>query len=353
MPITSDTLAQVTQMRHDVDQIIDDRTRDLTQQWTTSWDDIAPLLAAALYELASTRGDGAWPSRGQIARSTSAQAALGATQARLDDLAAATASGASNDAATGATVVGQAQANIIASQLPPSDLRATMALTWGRVDPLAIAAITARAGQQITSLTNPLPGIVMTRIRGELIRGVTIGDNPRTAARRMLTGLENEFNGGLTRALTIARTEMLDATREAARLAQRAAGDVVTGWMWLASLDRRCCSICWIQHGTVYPLDQPGPWDHPNGRCTRTPVVRPWNELGFSGLSEPPSLVPNAEQTFRSLPRDEQLRIMGPSRLAALDSGTPWGDLAYQRTNPGWRDSYALVPVRDLTRRTP
>jgi hypothetical protein len=163
----------------------------------------------------------------------------------------------------------------------------------------------------------------------------------------MLARLEAEFNGGLARALNIARTEMLDAHRAAATLAQNAASDVVDGWIWTAQLGKRTCPSCWSKHGNVYPLSQPGPWDHQSGRCTRVPHVRPWKDLGIN-MPEPPSILPDAETVFRSLPRAEQLQIMGPGRLAALDNGVPWSALSQLRTTPGWRDSWHTTPVRAL-----
>lgn len=108
------------------------------------------------------------------------------------------------------------------------------------------------------------------------------------------------------------------------------------------------CGVCWSLHGTVFPLDQPGPWDHPSGRCSRTPVVRSWADLGFDA-PEPASIIPDARQMFDALPPDAQLRIMGPTRLALLKSGAiDFPDLARVRPNPGWRPSYAPVPVADL-----
>jgi SPP1 gp7 family putative phage head morphogenesis protein len=164
----------------------------------------------------------------------------------------------------------------------------------------------------------------------------------------MVRQVEGQFNGGLTRALTIARTETLDAYRQAAAAVQDASRDVLEGWVWLAQLDGRGCPACWAMHGTVHPLDEPGPLGHPNCRCSRAPKTQSWRDLGFD-MDEPEDQIPDAEQVFQALPRAVQVRIMGPARLGLLDRGeVSWPDLARRKDNPGWRPSWMPVPVQDL-----
>lgn len=108
------------------------------------------------------------------------------------------------------------------------------------------------------------------------------------------------------------------------------------------------CGACWVMHGTEHPLDEPGPADHPNGKCTRGPLTKTWKELGFD-FPETPSLLPDAQTAFASLSRSQQLAVMGPTRLDLLDRGEiSWSDLATRRENPGWRPSITTTPVRDL-----
>lgn len=79
------------------------------------------------------------------------------------------------------------------------------------------------------------------------------------------------------------------------------------------------------------------------------PQVRPWRDLGID-LPEPDDAIPDAQTVFAGLPRAQQVQIMGPGRLAALDAGdVAWVDLAVLRDNPGWRPSYVPIPARDLT----
>ncbi len=91
-------------------------------------------------------------------------------------------------------------------------------------------------------------------------------------------------------------------------------------------------------HGTEHNLDETGPNDHQQGRCARVPKVKTWRELGFD-LDEPQDVTPDARAWFEGLSREDQVKVMGPDRLAALDAGVPWHELAQRRVNRGWRDS--------------
>lgn len=349
MAITNQTLRLIYALRESLTQITDARTRALTAAWIRAWDLAVPELGMALFALATVRDDGRWPTRAQIARADRAQRALSTVEGHLVALSRAAMSGIVSDATAAFTLTGRAQGGLISTQLPAGSLLTVHAdATWSRVDPAAIDAIIKRSTEQITALSLQLSSEAMNRIRAELVRGVLVGANPAEAARRMLHRLEGEFNGGLNRALTIARTEMLDAHRAGAMLAQSASADVLNGWIWNAQLGRRTCPACFSMHGTEHPLSQPGPHGHQRCRCSRTPLVKTWRELGIN-LPEPPSVLPDAEKTFRAMPRVDQLHVMGPTRLAAYDRGDiAWRDLAVRRDNPAWRPSYVSTPVRDL-----
>lgn len=327
-------------------RVINTIVRTLTAAWARAWKGLAAAFTTAVQALLADR-DNSRLTRRDLTRDPLLRQALDSAGRRLDALARLTAAEASAAARTAAETSAQGQADIIASQLP--DTRALP--TPGRFHDQAIAAIIRRAQERIIKLTRPLSTDAQNAMRTELIRGVRVGANPAESARRMVGRVEGAFNGGLTRAMTIARTEVLDAYREAARAAQHAHSDVVGGWVWLAALQPDTCAACWAMHGTEHPTSEPGPLGHPNCRCSRAPKTKSWTALGFPELDEDDDLIPDAETIFRALPRADQLRIMGRARLALLDAEKiTWADLARRRDNPGWRPSYAPVPVRDLTR---
>ena len=141
---------------------------------------------------------------------------------------------------------------------------------------------------------------------------------------------------------------MHDAYRHASTEFSQANSDVLARREWLATLDDRTCEACWAMHGEVFPLDAFGPEGHQQCRCTFVEVTKSWRELGFD-VDEPPSLIPDAQETFYGMDRESQLRVMGPAKLDALESGQiGWKDLAQKRDNPGWRPGYYATPLRDL-----
>lgn len=347
MPITDRTMRLVGQARTALQRLVDDITRRLTAAWAAAWDIVVFDVSAAITEVMRVGGD-KWPARGQILGMARVQAALSAVRSALDRLtgtahqAAVTAVAAATDIAT------RHQADLVASQLPEA---ARLPVRAGQVVRDALAAIIARTGQQIASLTQPLSAQATTAMQDELIRGVSTGISPRRAAQQMLARTEGAFNGSLARALNIARTELGDAHRAAAQAAQDRQADVLDGWLWCSALAPNTCAACWAMHGTVHPLDEPGPLDHQSGECIRLPQAKSWDELGFPGMDEPEDAFPDAQAVFGALPETTQLRIMGVGRLDLLNrSAIAWSDLALRRENPGWRDSYVVRPVRDLTK---
>lgn len=350
MTVTPDVLALTRRMRATVDKTVDQATRDLVKAWVTAWDELTVEWQAAITDLVNASTDGQWPSRSQVLRAERAVRALDITETRLDGLADQAGVRILRDvpALTGDAAVWQAR--LIGAQYPdlaPSEARTGVA--FYRVDPGALDAIVTRTTQQVTALTYPISREASSAIASSLIRGVAVGENPRAAARRMLSTVESGFNGGLTRALVIARTEMLDAHRGGAWAQDQANRDVLAGWQWVATLDVRTCPSCLAQHGTQHPVDVPGPWDHQQGRCARVPVTKSWRELGFD-LDDPPSAVPDAREWFDGLPAEKQVQVMGPTRLRLLDDGQiSWADLSTRRSTPGWRDSYGVTSLRDLT----
>jgi hypothetical protein len=348
MAVTRRTLRLMRMVRIQLDDTVDKATEDLVKAWARAWDTLIVEWGDAVDELVrSAARAGRWPNRSQILRVERAMKALDLTRNLLEDLADNAGVRILRDVPA---VVDQAGAHVdvIASQCPSSDSDLLLAVTLDRPSAEQLRAIVARTTQQVTSLLRPLSAEATTEMYRSLVRGVAMGTNPRVVARRLIRRLEGNFNGGLTRAMVVARTEMLDAHREAARVVHDANADVLAGWQWSATLDARTCPSCWAQHGLVHPLLEPGPLDHQQGRCARLPVLKSWSELGL-GDDEPNSVLPDAEASFRSLPRADQLQVMGSRRLALLDSGdVSWLALTSRRSTRGWRDSWTATPVRDL-----
>lgn len=116
---------------------------------------------------------------------------------------------------------------------------APVTVTFNTLPSGAIAQLTGTLanGSPLKALLDELGPEAAATVRRNLLRGLGLGLNPRTVARLMREALGRS----LTRALTIARTEMLRAYREASRATYQENSDVVAGWVWVAKLDRRTC----------------------------------------------------------------------------------------------------------------
>lgn len=339
MAIDDRSLRILEQLRYYLSSIVDAHARETVAAWVRAWDDLAPELAAALDDLAVAAGEGK-VTRAQLLRSRRLVNALDVIETELSDLIEGSGTRIVRQLRDVVNQAGQTTDRLVASQLPPGT---PVSDTWSRVDRRQIEAIIERTTEQITKASFPLSGEATASIKRNLIRGMLTGTNPREVARRAVRQAEQGFNGGLTRALTIARTEMLDAHRAAAQLAEKAHANVLTSWIWACSLGERTCPACWAMHGTEHPLDEPGPVDHQNGRCVRIPKTKSWRELGFN-IAEPPSLLPDAGSAFAALAPTQQLTILGPSRFAAWRAGKfPMGAWAQKQTNAGWRDSFVAA----------
>ncbi len=342
MAVTATTVRLANRLRRDLLKITDQQTRDLVAAWARAWDEVAGDLEVAMLDLAAgAQDDRITPA--QILRSHRLRYSLDAIARRLTALADEAGVRIVGDLRAVIDAAGEAQAEIIDSQLPKS---ARDALTgWDRVDARQLDAIVQRTTEQIASGLWPLSAEAQGVIRRELVRGLAAGTNPRATAARMMARAEGGFNGGLTRALTIARTETLDAHRAAAALAHGQNTDVLKGWVWMCSLSSRTCPACLARNGTEHPLDEPGPEDHQNGRCTRVPLTKSWRDLGID-LDEPKSVLPDSRAWFGEQPAATQQQILGPARYAAWKAGDfPMDQWATRKANPDWRPSYVTSPV--------
>ena len=338
MSVTDETLGLAQTLRLELDATIDARTRELARAWSSAWEELADEWQAAIADLLT--GD-EWPTRAQVVRAERARKALAATRQAFDDLARQIGVTVTSDMPAMAEAIAAWQQRLVASELPSGAV-----FDWTRMDAKALEAIVKRTTKQIEAASRRLPREQAAVMKQALIRGVAVGDNPRTAAKLMLDRLGGVFDGGRRRAETIARTEMLDASRRAAQAARIANKGIITGWRWHATMSDRTCPVCLVMDGTVFPPEAFGPEDHPNGRCVGVPLTVSWRDLGFD-IDEPADVTPDAHDWYERQPTSVQNNIMGADRAQRLRSGDlGWSDLVVRRDNPDWRPSYHLVPLK-------
>ena len=330
-----------------IEQAIDDAlAEDLTRQdralvlaWARAWDLVSGEVEAAMIALAEQYPDGRIPA-GVIRRDARLQAALAAVYGALDDMAVRAPALTTTGLTAAVAAADRGNVDMIRAGLG-GVLRAELRSAVTGADAGQVAAIIERSTQQITSRNKHLAVDAQAAIRAQMTRGVAVGSNPRRAASLAVRGIEDQWNGGLERARTIARTEVIDAHRTAAKRVQEANSDILSGWEWVTHADERTCRACLAQHGREHPLDEPGPLGHPNCRCARVPVTKSWEALGFPGMREARSRTGTAEELVASMGADELRQILGGDGYEAWKRGDyPIAAWSRRKSTDGWRDSY-------------
>ena len=317
--------------------------REILEAWSRAWDALRPEVEAALLALAAENVGGR-VTRSAVLRDARLQAALEAVYGSLDDLASRTPGLAGTILAGTVAAAADGHRDIVRAGLNGT-LRSELRSSVVGADPGQIAAILERSTRQITSRNRALAAEAQASIRQQIVRGVVVGENPRRAASLAVRGIEDQWNGGLARARTIARTEMIDAHRTAAMRTEQANADVLAGWEWLTHGDERTCRACIAEHGKLHELDEPGPLGHPNCRCARVPVTKSWEDLGFPGMREAKSRTGTAEELVDSMSESELRSALGPDGYTAWKAGDyPISEWSRRKSVSGWRDS--MVPTR-------
>lgn len=252
----------------------------------------------------------------------------------------------------------------------PQDVLAALApgyATLNRVPAGELEAMVRRTQEAIASRYLVLSVEAEASMRDALVRGVARGSGTTATARDMVrtaqagaasrlgiksaaeldrapaavvAQVRDAFAGGMQRAQVLARTELIDASRQATTASYLASPDVVQGWEWMATLDSRTCGACWAMHGEVFAPDvhQEG---HQQCRCTQSPLL-PGDRPGRTGLQD-------RDAAFQAMPRAKQLEVLGPRRLALIDQGkATLADMATRRDNAGWRAGHYVTPLDQL-----
>ncbi len=243
------------------------------------------------------------------------------------------------------------QASVMGLDLKPEygvDIR------WNKINHQAVIDMVGanQPGSPLSVLLSSIASAGALDAQNALIQGVLLGYNPRKIAPMIRDALGIQ----LDRALTISRTEVLRASREAAQEAYKANDAVVKGWVWLSALDDRVCPSCWAMHGTEYPNSEPFA-SHPNCRCTPAPLTYTWEEIGarygvdLSDLDqmEGDRKYKTGEEVFRSLSEAEQRKILGPAKWLAWKEGKlEFSQLSKRTWSADWGPGRAQASLKEI-----
>ena len=205
-------------------------------------------------------------------------------------------------------------------------------------DTLPISAIqlmignAGKGGPVYTLLQENYPTAVekMTNI---LINNVAMGMSPMVTAKQMMAGMA----GGLSHALTVARTEQMRVYREASRQQYELSG-AVQEYMRFASKSGNTCALCLALDGEIYKSSELMSV-HPNDRCVMIPVV--------NGV-KPPQWE-KGEDWLKRQDEAMQKQILGPGAQEMWkNGGIELMDLVKKVEHPTWGPSLQRVPLKDL-----
>lgn len=330
MAVPRRTLTLLRKLANQVGTTADDTVRALAASWVAGWDRLSPAwqqaIAAILDDYQRT---GVWPAPWRMARIEAVARAQEATRRSLTTL-------LTESAQTTRTAVAEVSAATVKAE--PQIIASQKAGLPRAVIPAAVIATALVARQNRVSVLHQAINTAVSGALGSLLARPPVETEPERAARELYNRARYGFDAPLIRASNVARTEPIDTYRTAAGIVHSANPQIVTGWAWTASLDRRCCLACWAMHGRTFPLTVAGPEGHGGCRCTRLVLAE--------GVS-----LPSAEARFRRLSRRDQIAILGPGRWEMWRSGqASWDSLAELRPNRGWRDSWVPRPVTDLRR---
>jgi SPP1 gp7 family putative phage head morphogenesis protein len=203
-------------------------------------------------------------------------------------------------------------------------------------------------GSPLGELFAKIPQVTEDAMLSALASGISLGEGPRTVARRVRKVAEI----GRHRAETIARTEMIRSAREAQRMLYQQ-NPAVQSYRRVATQDARVCLACLALSGTVHTTDEIMP-SHPNCRCVMVPVTLTWAEItGDPNIPDTSPPVVTPEVILAGLSDEDKLKIMGARRLQAYKDGLPLQDMVQVKQNADWGPTTSILPLSQLGQPTP
>lgn len=311
--------------------------RAVVAEYRAAWKVIKAELARVDAQVKAARKAGETVNRAWLAK-----------EARLGELERTVAAqiAAASRRATGVVTAGQAdavtEARLEAERLMRRSIPADVLFT-ARPSTAAFHRLigNTRTGKPLGDLLAKLDPVVARRLRRKLATGLLLGRNPRAVARDLAALL----GGNLSRARTIARTELMRVYREAARASYEANRDVVTGWVWEAEPD--ACEFCLDQEGTVFDVETELD-SHPNAVLAGS-TFRPYGQLRemvAARYSGPAVTLTVGADTLTIGPNHPMLTSAGWKRASLIGEGDQLvHDARLERSLPGREPDLEQVPL--------
>ena len=244
-----------------------------------------------------------------------------------------------------AILANDATASLVETAAGKKPAGVTLGVGWTNLPDETLQTFVGMAGDgsPLAELFDTIPQAVTDAMKLSLVQGISLGEGPRTVARR----LQRVAMVGESRAETIARTEMIRAAREAQRqlYTQNVA---VQGYRRQATQDSRVCLACLALSGTLHKTDEIMP-SHPNCRCVMIPETLSWAEItGDSSIPDTRPAVATPNRILAGLSEADKLAIMGPKRYEMYMEGKPLTDFVRVDNNQDWGPTTRVVPLYGL-----
>ena len=252
------------------------------------------------------------------------------------------------------TIDGQTEAAILANDATQSLVEAaagkkpanvSIGSSWTNLPDEQLQAFVGFAGDgsPLAELFNKIPQVTTDAMQMALVQGISLGEGPRTVARRVRKAADI----GRQRAETIARTEMIRSAREAQRQLYTQ-NPAVQGYRRQATQDARVCLACLALSGTLQATDTIMP-SHPNCRCVMIPATMSWAEItGDDSIPDTRPEVATPERILAGLTDAEKIAIMGPARFELYKNGKPLLDMVQVKQDKDWGPTTRVLPLKDI-----
>lgn len=202
-------------------------------------------------------------------------------------------------------------------------------------------------GSPVRSLTETFGTEASKTLNNLLLTGISTGAYPLTIARDMASAIPAI---GLSKANTIARTEMLRAMRGATTRHMVENKDILKGWRWYCALDKNTCPVCWAMHGKLHKVNERMA-THPNCRCVQIPVTKSWKELGYD-VPEPTlskGMSQTGEELFSALDPTDQQFVLGKAGYTGWKNGLfKLDDFVQDTYSPDWGFGKTTRSISDM-----